>query len=82
MVSFDDETETYRMRAFNDGCFLETEVRLLDSGNGIAWGFTLGEIRTSSVLRIDEPGQWTELGELTMGSQAPIRFMELTVSRR
>ncbi|HEX4137923.1 MAG TPA: hypothetical protein VHY84_25160 [Bryobacteraceae bacterium] len=29
MVSFDDETETYRMRAFNDGRFLETEVTLV-----------------------------------------------------
>jgi len=41
MVSWDDEAETYRVRAFNDGRFLETEVRLLDSGNGIAWGFAL-----------------------------------------
>jgi hypothetical protein len=81
MVSWDDESETYHMRAFNDGRFLETEVKLLDSGNGIAWGFALGEIKTNSVLRINERGQWTELGELTIGSQVPIRFMELTVSR-
>jgi len=81
MVSWDDESETFRMRAFNDGRFLETEVKLLDNGNGIAWGFALGEIKTSSVLRINECGQWTELGELTIGSQAPIQFMELTVSR-
>ena len=81
LVSWDDESETYRMRAFNDVRFLETEVKLLDSGAGIAWGFTLGEIRTSSVLRINERGEWTELGELTIGPQAPIKFMELTVSR-
>jgi hypothetical protein len=82
VISFDDESETYRMRAFNDGRFLETEVKLLDSGNGIAWGFSLGEIRTRSVLRINERGEWTELGEITIGSQAPKKFMELTVRRR
>jgi len=38
MVTYDDQTETYRMRAFNDGRFLETEVKLLDTGTGIAWG--------------------------------------------
>ena len=27
-ISFDDETATYRMRAFNDGRFLESEVTL------------------------------------------------------
>jgi hypothetical protein len=82
MVTYDDQSETYRMRAFNDGRFLETEVKLLDTGKGIAWGFALGEIKTSSVLRINEKGEWTELGELTIGSQAPRKFMELRVSRQ
>jgi len=82
MVTYDDQTETYRMRAFNDGRFLETEVKLLDTGKGIAWGFALGEIKTSSVLRINEKGEWTELGEITIGSQAPRKFMELTVRRQ
>ena len=81
MVSWDDESETYRMRAFNDGRFLEAEVKLLDNRKGIAWGFALGEIKTSSVLRINERGEWTELGEITIGSQAPRKFMDLTVSR-
>ena len=30
VISFDDETAAYRMRAFNDGRFLESEVTLLD----------------------------------------------------
>jgi hypothetical protein len=80
MVSFDDETETYRMRAFNDGRFLETEVTLV-ADNAIAWGFTLGEIKTNSVLRIDDKGDWTELGELTMGARPAVKFLELCVSR-
>ena len=32
VISWDDENATYRMRAFNDGRFLETEVRLLETG--------------------------------------------------
>ena len=28
VISFDDQTATYRMRAFNDGRFLESEVTL------------------------------------------------------
>ena len=57
IISYDDGDCAYRMRAFNDGRWLETEVRLLDEGEGIAWGFTLGEIRTSSVLKINEHGE-------------------------
>ncbi len=81
VVSY-DANETYRMRAFNDGRFLETEVKLLASGKGIAWGFALGEIKTSSVLRINDKGEWTELGEIKIGGTAPVKFMELTVRRQ
>jgi hypothetical protein len=82
MISYDDESETYRMRAFNDGRFLETEVRLLEGENAITWGFALGEIRTSSLLRINGHDEWTERADLTIGSQAPKTLMELTVTRQ
>lgn len=80
IISYDDEAGKYRMRAFNDGRYLETEVKLAENGKGIAWGFVFGEIKTSSVLRINEKGEWTELAEITIGSQPPRKFMELTVS--
>jgi hypothetical protein len=82
IVSYDDESGTYGMRAFNDGRFLETELKLLDNGKGITWGFALGQIRTSSVMRITEKGDWTELTEITVGSEPPKKYMELTVSRQ
>ena len=80
IVSYDDESETYRMRAFNEGRFLETEVKLVDNGKSITWGFVSGQIRTSSVMRITEKGDWTEVTEITIGTQPPRRYMELTVS--
>jgi hypothetical protein len=70
------------MRAFNDGRYLETELKLAEDGQGIMWGFELGEIKTSSTLRINEEGDWTELTEITIGPQPPRKFMELRVSRQ
>jgi hypothetical protein len=81
MISFDDELSVYRMRAFNDGRFLETEVTLLDDGRSLRWGFSLGEIKMASLLRINERGEWTELHEITIGEQPPRKFMQLTVAR-
>src|SRR5215470_18481820 len=81
IISYDDETRTYRMRAFNDGRFLETEIKLLEEGKGMTWGFALGEIKTKSVLRINEPGEWTELHEIAIGAQ-PRKLMELAVRRQ
>lgn len=79
IISYDDETATYRMRAFNDGRFLETQVKLLERGQGMTWGFALGAIRTNSVLRINENGEWTELAEITIGPEPPKKLLELTV---
>jgi len=82
VVSYDDETRTYHMRAYNDGRYLETDIRLIESGNGISWGFSLGEIKTSSVLRINDNGEWTERTEFVVGSQPPRTLMELTARRQ
>jgi muconolactone delta-isomerase len=79
VVSYDDETKTYHMRAFNDGRFLETEVKLVEKG--MTWGFTVGQYQTKSVMMIDEKGDWTELHEIMIGSQPPRKLMELKVSR-
>jgi hypothetical protein len=81
LISFDDASGAYRMRAYNDGRWLETEVNLLEDGKGLSWGFSLGEISTKSVLRINDKGEWTELAEITVGGRAPQKLMELVVRR-
>lgn len=79
VISFDDQTATYHMRAFNDGRFLESEVKLLDPDKAMSWGFALGQVTTKSVLRIKESGEWTEVAEIKIGSESPKRLLELTV---
>jgi hypothetical protein len=81
LISFDDASGSYHMRAFNDGRWLETEVKLLEDGAGLSWGFSLGDISTKSVLRINEKGEWTELAEITVGAKPPQKLMELSVRR-
>ena len=82
IISYDDEHSVYRMRAFNDGRWLETEVQLTEDGKGMTWGFALGEVRTNSVLRINEAGEWTEHAEIIFGSQAPKTLLNLAVRRQ
>jgi hypothetical protein len=82
LISYDDESGTYHLRVFNDGRFLETTVKLLEEGRGMSWGFALGEIRTNSVLRINERGEWTEVGEISIGMQPAKKFWELTVQQQ
>jgi len=44
------------MRAFNDGRFLDTNIKLLDVVEEMTWGFTLGQIKTSSTMRLTADG--------------------------
>jgi hypothetical protein len=81
VLSYDDESHTHRMRAFNDGRFLETEVNLSEDCKGMSWGFVFGEIKTRSVLRINEKEEWTELHEITIGSNSAKKLMEVAVRR-
>ena len=82
LISFDDEAGIYTMRAFNDGRWLETEVKLADGENSISWGFSLGEFKTRTVLRIYENGEWTEVAELSIADRSPQKMMDLSVWRR
>ena len=82
IISYEDETRTYRLRAFNDGRFLETQMKLLEEGMGMTWGFALGEVKTNSVMRINERGEWTELAEISIGSQPSKKLLELTVRQQ
>lgn len=79
IVSFDDATGKWHMRAFNEGRWLETEMIPSDAGKTLTWGFTVGNIRTKSTLRLTDTGEWTESHEITVGTQASRKFMELTV---
>jgi hypothetical protein len=82
VISYEDDLGLYRMRAFNDGRFLETDVTLLEEGEGMSWGFALGEIRTKSVLRINGNGEWTEMHEINVASQPTKKLMEVVVRRQ
>ncbi|WP_263381228.1 hypothetical protein [Granulicella arctica] len=68
IISYDDATGSYRIRTWNDGRYLESDVQLLGDGRSLRWGFGVGEIRSSSLLQIDKEGQWTEIAELMIGS--------------
>jgi len=80
IVSYDDETLTFHMRAYNDGRYLETAVEMAPGGRELKWGFSWGEIQTHSVLRLNDLGQWTELHEVTVGAQPARKLMEVIVS--
>jgi hypothetical protein len=69
------------MRAFDDGRFLETAMNLSEDAK--RWlGFCLRRMQDQSVMYINDKGEWTELHEITIGSQPSKRFMEMALHRQ
>lgn len=81
IVSYDDATGKYHMRAFNDGRWLESDIAVADNGKELTWGFALGEISTQSTLRLTDSGKWTESDDITISTRPAKEFMELTVKQ-
>jgi len=50
---------------------LETDGELSGEAQSFNVGFSLGEIRTNSTLRMKDVGEWTEITEISTGSQRP-----------
>jgi hypothetical protein len=80
-ISNDDEDGTYRLRAFNDGHYLETEVKLAEDGRGLTWGFVFGELESRCyALRTTAHGQ--KLARLRLARNHDERFWNLRFDER
>ena len=74
-VSYDDTTSTYRFRAFNDGHFLDTELKV--EAKGFSWGYTAGPLKVSNTMHVSEAGEWIEITESVYNSGPPRRSVEM-----
>jgi hypothetical protein len=80
VISFDQGTGSYRIRAWNDGNFIEEEIKVDE--NRFEWGFQRGPVNFSNHMKVDESGKWIEVSETTVdGRKVQSVQMSLTRSR-
>ena len=80
VISYDEAARTYRFRSYNDGRYLDTELKV--SPRGFAWGFAAGPVRVNNAMRINEKGESEETTEAVRGSAAPMRMVEMKLERQ
>jgi hypothetical protein len=79
-ISYDDETSTYHFRAYNDGHYLDTELKV--SASGFEWGYAAGPLKVTNRMKVTEAGEWQEVTESTFGSAPPQRSVEMLLKRQ
>lgn len=79
-VSFDDDADVYHFRAYNDGNYLDTELKT--AKNGFEWGYKAGPAQMRFVMKLNDNGEWLETGDVTTGNTPAQRVFEMTVRKR
>ena len=77
-VAYDDDSHTYRFRAYHEGHYLDTELSV--PANGFSWSFTAGPAHIVNTMHLTGRGEWDEVTEVTVGSNPPHRSVEMHLS--
>ena len=80
-VAFEDATHTYRFRAYNDGHYIDTELKI-PAANSFSWGFDAGPAHVSNTMHLTEKGEWAEVTEATVGSNPPHRSVDMLLQHQ
>lgn len=80
IVSYDGGSGTYRMRAWNSGNFVETEIKT--SGKDFDWGFEQGPLKVTNRMTIDEQGRWSETSEASLKDGRKLHSVRMLLSRK
>ena len=77
-ISYNDDTFTYHLRAYEGGHYLDTELKVLP--HGFSWGYDAGPAKISNTMHLTEKGDWSETTEATVGSNPPRKSVEMLLT--
>lgn len=79
-IAYDDTSHTYRIRAYNDGHYLDTELSM--SVKGFSWSFMAGPAHIVNTMHLTGKGEWDEVTEVIVGSNPPHRSVEMLLQQK
>ena len=80
VVSFDSNSGTYRIRAWNAGSYVETEMKVL--GQGFEWSFERGPVSMTDRMTVDSQGRWAETSEAVLSDGRKVHSVRMLLSRK
>jgi hypothetical protein len=81
-VSYDERAKTFRWRAFTaEGRQTDTEAKV--GTDTLEWGLEIPQRgRMRYTIKLNEKGEWFEVGEMTQDGQTWQTFLEMTLQRQ
>jgi hypothetical protein len=80
-VSYDEQAKTFRWRAFTaEGRATDTEAKV--GADTLEWGLEIGQRgRMRYTIKLNQKGEWFEVGEMTQDGRTWQKFFEMTLGR-
>lgn len=79
-VAYDDASHTYRIRSYNGGRYLETELAV--QPDGFSWGFTAGLAKIANTMHLTAKQEWQETTNVAYGSGTPHRSVDMLLAQQ
>jgi hypothetical protein len=78
-IAYDDASHAYRIRAYNDGHYIDTEMAT--PAKGFSWSFTSGPAHVVNTMHLTAKGEWNEVSEVTFGGNPPFKSVDMLLQR-
>jgi hypothetical protein len=79
-IAFDNASHAYRIRAYHDGNYVDTELTVLT--DGFSWGFTAGPAHIVNTMHLTNNGEWQEVTGVTVGNAPQRHSMDMLLERQ
>ena len=79
-IAFDEATHTYRMRAYHDGHYVDTEF--VPTANGFSWSFDSGPAHVVNTMHLTGEGKWSETTDVTFGTNPPMHSVDMLLTHQ
>ena len=82
VVFYDMRSQKFKMHSYKDGDFLDADAEI-DADGSFIWGFDLpgGDWKIRFTIRLNEKGQWYEIGEVSRDGELWYQNFEMTLDR-
>jgi len=79
-VSYDDDAHQYRIRAYNNGHYVDSQLSV--EANGFSWSYSAGPARVVNTMHLSSTGAWEEKTESTAGQNPAMTVVEMKLKKR
>jgi hypothetical protein len=79
-ISYDDVTHQYRIRAYNNGHYVDSELSV--ETNSFSWSYSAGPTRIVNTMHLSSTGEWEEKTESTAGQNPAMTVVDMKLKKR